>query len=249
MIGDNQILFEYPLNEKMRGWLRVENLLLQVFTSPIPTFNQDPLQLFRALGELLETFERGDVRSELLRELERQQQKLQQWLNYPGADIEIIQQLMGRFSHATTILTQAPRNGQLLRDDKLIAQVRQRLMIPGGCCNFDLPTLHFWLHLPFERRSQDVERWRASLIPIQQSLILLLQLIRDSCQFQPQTAINGFFQDSAEQTELLRLILDSELEIYPQVSGHKNRYAIRFISFNHESESIPTQLNFQLAYG
>jgi cell division protein ZapD len=35
-----------------------------------------------------------------------------------------------------------------LREDRLIGLVRQRLSIPGGCCSFDLPTLHMWLHMP-----------------------------------------------------------------------------------------------------
>ncbi len=42
-------------------------------------------------------------------------------------------------------------------EDRLIALVRQRLSIPGGCCSFDLPTLHIWLHLPQAQRDSQVE--------------------------------------------------------------------------------------------
>ncbi len=71
----------------------------------------------------------------------------------------------------------APRVGQFLREDRLIALVRQRLSIPGGCCSFDLPTLHMRLHMPQEQRDRQVNSWLGSLEPMNQTLSLIL----DSC--------------------------------------------------------------------
>ncbi len=69
----------------------------------------------------------------------------------PGVDQSRIEALIQQLKAAGSVLISAPRIGQFLREDRLIALVRQRLSIPGGCCSFDLPTLHIWLHLP--RRS------------------------------------------------------------------------------------------------
>ena len=70
----------------------------------------------------------------------------------PGVDQSRIEALIQQLKAAGSVLISAPRIGQFLREDRLIALVRQRLSIPGGCCSFDLPTLHIWLHLPRAQR-------------------------------------------------------------------------------------------------
>jgi cell division protein ZapD len=101
----------------------------------------------------------------------------------------------------------APRVGQFLREDRLIGLVRQRLSIPGGCCSFDLPTLHMWLHMPQAQRDAQVNSWLASLEPMHQTLSLILDLIRNSAPFRKQTSLNGFYQDNGDDADLLRLNL------------------------------------------
>lgn len=74
-----QVLFEHPLNEKMRTWLRIE-FLIQQLTVNLPIVDHaGALHFFRNVSELLDVFERGEVRTELLKELDRQQRKLQTW--------------------------------------------------------------------------------------------------------------------------------------------------------------------------
>ncbi len=74
-------------------------------------------------------FERGEVRTELLKELERQQRKLQAWVEVPGVDQDRIEALRQQLKSAGSVLISAPRIGQQLREDRLIALVRQRLSI------------------------------------------------------------------------------------------------------------------------
>ena len=70
------VLFEHPLNEKMRTWLRIESLAQQLSGAQTIADHAGALHFFRNAGDLLDVFERGEVRSELLKELDRQQQKL-----------------------------------------------------------------------------------------------------------------------------------------------------------------------------
>ena len=140
------ILFEHPLNEKMRTWLRIEFLTEQMNANLPIRDHASALHFFRNVGELLDVFERGDIRTELLKELERQQRKLNAWSEVPGVDLSRIDALRQQLKNSSSILMAAPRIGQFLREDRLIALVRQRLSIPGGCCSLDLATLHMWLH-------------------------------------------------------------------------------------------------------
>ena len=141
----------------------------------------------------------------------------------------------------------APRVGQFLREDRLIGLVRQRLSIPGGCCSFDLPTLHMWLHMPQAQRDAQVNSWLASLEPMNQTLSLILDLIRNSAPFRKQTSLNGFFQDNGDDADLLRLNLSLGEQLYPQISGHKSRFAIRFMPLDSENGTVPERLDFELA--
>lgn len=192
-------------------------------------------------------FERGEVRTELLKELERQQRKLQAWVEVPGVDQDRIAALRQQLKSAGSVLISAPRIGQQLREDRLIALVRQRLSIPGGCCSFDLPTLHIWLHLQQAQRDAQIESWLASLNPLTQALTLVLDLIRNSAPFRKQTSLNGFYQDNGDDADLLRLMLTLDSQLYPQISGHKSRFAIRFMPLDSENGLVPERLDFELA--
>ena len=210
-----QVLFEHPLNEKMRTWLRIEFLIQQLSVNLPIADHAGALHFFRNIGDLLDVFERGEVRTELLKELERQQRKLQAWVEVPGVDQSRIDSLRQQLKSAGSILISAPRIGQTLREDRLIGLVRQRLSIPGGCCSFDLPTLHIWLHL--------------------------------AQSFRKQTSLNGFYQDNGEDADLLRLQLPLDSQLYPQISGHKSRFAIRFMPLDSENGQVPERLDFELA--
>ncbi|PHM64856.1 cell division protein ZapD [Xenorhabdus stockiae] len=243
------IIFEHPLNEKMRSWLRIESSLQQLETQSHLDSQANSLAFFRTIAELIEILERGEVRSELLKELERQQIKLRQWLNAPNVDTTMVHSLVEQLKERSLALHHAPRLSQQIKEDRIISMVRQRLSIPGGCCSFDLPTLYLWLHLPQSTRDETVSSWLNSLLPLKQALESILELIRQSTMFSSQVSHNGFFQGNAGDADLLRLKLDiSENQlIYPQVSGHKTRFAIRFLPMDSENGTVPAHLSFELA--
>ncbi|EIX1532279.1 cell division protein ZapD [Cronobacter sakazakii] len=241
------VLFEHPLNEKMRTWLRIEFLIQQMKALLPVSDHASALHFFRNVGDLLDVFERGDTRTELLKELERQQRKLQSWAEVPGVDNERIESLRHELKARSSMLMAAPRLGQTLREDRLIALVRQRLSIPGGCCSFDLPLLHVWLCSSQEERDVQVNSWLATLQPLTYTLDMILDLIRQSAPFRKQTSLNGFYQDNGDDADLLRLQLPLQEALYPQISGHKSRFAIRFMPLDSEHGRVPERFDFELA--
>ena len=142
-VMQTQVLFEHPLNEKMRTWLRIE-FLIQQLTVNLPIVDHaGALHFFRNVSELLDVLD-GEVRTELLKELDRQQRKLQTWIGVPGVDQSRIEALIQQLKAAGSVLISAPRIGQFLREDLLIALVRQRLSILCGWgCSFDLPFIAY----------------------------------------------------------------------------------------------------------
>ncbi|MEQ5191343.1 cell division protein ZapD, partial [Escherichia coli] len=86
------IIFEHRLNEKMRSWLRIENSLIQINSFHAIDSLPTALSFFRAISEFIEVLDRGEIRAELLKELEKRQKKLQQRLSFPNVDKEIVTQ-------------------------------------------------------------------------------------------------------------------------------------------------------------
>lgn len=241
------ILFEHPLNEKARTWLRLEYLLQQLQHNRSLTNLSNALGFFRTVSELLDIIDRGDVRTELVKELERQQQKLLVWIDVPGVDVERLNALRHSLKDQSSVLLAAPRLGQSLKEDRLISMVRQRLSIPGGCCSFDLPVLHMWLHNAKQLRDEQVAEWIGTMVPLNNALNTCLNLIRQSGTYQKQVSANGFYQDNAEDSDILRIRVDSTYQLYPQVSGHKTRFAIRFMPFDSEAGETPDRFTFEIA--
>ncbi len=118
LVMHTPVLFEHPLNEKMRTWLRIEFLIQQMAFHPMIATHADALHFFRNAGDLLDVLERGEVRTDLVKELERQQRKLQSWAEVPGVDQERINELRQQLKQSSSTLMAAPRIGQFLREDR-----------------------------------------------------------------------------------------------------------------------------------
>ncbi|MNT16916.1 Cell division protein ZapD [compost metagenome] len=98
-----------------------------------------------------------------------------------------------------------------------------------------------------QQRDAQVTSWMESLEPMNQALTLILDLVRHSSPFRKQTSLNGFYQDNGDDADLLRLNIALGEQLYPQISGHKSRFAIRFMPLDSENGTVPERLDFELA--
>ena len=238
--------FEHPLNEKTRIYLRIESLLRQANLASNFTDNHQYLLLFRALFDMVEIFEQIQLKSELAKDLEKQRLAYRSWFNVDGVDQNALTALLQEIDLAHNQLMTAERFGQALKEDRFLSSIRQRFNLPGGACCFDLPALYYWLHLPIQRKVQDAAKWQASLKPLSDALGLWLKLTRETGQFKDQIARAGFFQSDADEANILRLHIPMEFGVYPMISGHKNRFAIKFMSFE-SGQACIQDIDFKLA--
>ena len=116
-----------------------------------------------------------------------------------------------------------------LKEDKLLACLKQRFAIQGGSSSFDLPQLHFWLTSNEVQTRQDMQLWLNLLTDISSALAIVLKFIRQRADFETIEADSGFYQDNGEGLLLLRIKLAKDAKYYPTVSGNKFRYSIRFM--------------------
>ncbi|WP_428771464.1 cell division protein ZapD [Vibrio sp.] len=238
--------FEHPLNEKTRIYLRIEALLDQLKNSAIFADPSHHLLFFRSLFDLLEIFDQIQLKSELAKDIEKQRLTYRNWLNVSGVDQQMLQKVLADIDNVHANLMGAERFGQSLKEDRFLSAIRQRFNLPGGACCFDLPALHHWLHLDNERKIHDANQWMSSLFPLADALELWLQLARETGRFQPKLATAGFYQSDAEGANILRLNIPLEYGVYPMISGHKNRFAIKYICFE-TGQACTEDVQFELA--
>ena len=238
--------FEHPLNEKTRIYLRVESLLGQMHHSAKFSDNLQFQQFFHSIFDLLEIFEQIQLKAELAKDLEKQRLTYKNWVNVDGVDQNTLLSVLDDISLVHKSLMTAERFGHSLKEERFLSSIRQRFNLPGGTCCFDLPALHYWNHLPLEQRIRNAKQWMETLQPLSESLNLWLKLSRETGYFSPQIARNGFYQSDAEEANILRLNIPLEDGVFPMISGHKNRFAIKFISFK-SGQTYNQDVEFELA--
>lgn len=230
----NKITFEQPLNERMRNLLRLEHLFDHITYRTQETISKwDYRNILESLLEVNDLLSRSDFKTELIKELERHSSMLTSLENNPAVDQSRLQQINNEiFELSSELKSSSYQPGNTLKEDELVTSFKQRTSIPGGTCNFDLPRLHYWLNLPSNKQKLDLENWSIDIQPIKKATYLALDMIRNSSNPSKETADSGFYQkaiDSNLPCQLIRVVLPAASRYYPEISGGKHRFTIRFM--------------------
>lgn len=223
------ILYEHPLNERIRNYLKLEQLFAQAQSCVDNDIINCHQVFFNALFAIIDTLERSDIRGDLIKDLEKLEQSLVVWSKAPNIDTSALEANLSKTVKLVSCLKSNSPTWWQLKEDKLLSSLKQRFAIQGGNSSFDLPQLHFWLHQPTKQTSKDIEQWLVLLNDIQSSLALILKFIRQRAEFQTIETESGFYQDNGEGLILLRIKVKQSAQYYPTISGNKFRYSIRFM--------------------
>jgi cell division protein ZapD len=225
------ISYDFPLNERVRTLLRMEALYERAhfFTAKDQALEHHAALL--ALFEILDVAGRADLKSEMMQELERQKQTLSALRSNPAISEQALSGILTDIDRAISDLFQTSgKTGQELRENEWLMGIKQRSAIPGGVCEFDLPSYHYWLHQNPQSRRADLQAWLAPFLPMQDGIGIILRILRESGRTSQQVAAQGLYQQmmGGRLAQLLRLRLDDSYECVPEVSANKYALNIRF---------------------
>jgi cell division protein ZapD len=249
---NSTITYEFPLNERIRVFIRLEQLFQQ-FEHFLPSDTvADKRAAISALLDIMSIFRRNDLKSELLKELERDAKNLHKLAHYQDADAFKVDSLLAEISQISqNLYAVTGKIGIQVMESDLFQSITQRSSIPGGTCSFDLPEYHYWLEQDAERCQQDLTRWGSPFDDIHRAIALILTLLRNSGAASNVLATAGFFQfipDKTQNFQLLKVTLDKSLSCFAEISGGKHRCSIRFMIPDdnnrpvQSSDNIPFQL-------
>jgi cell division protein ZapD len=234
------ITYEYPLNERIRTLLRLEDLFERSRHFIARTDPHDHHMALLTLFEILEVASRADLKSDLLQELERQKQVLLSFRNNPDIAEDALQHVLRDIEQASqSLFAMQGRIGQYLRENDWLMSIKQRTGIPGGACEFDLPSYHYWLHRPAEERTGQLAAWTSPLYPLRDGSAIILRILRESGRPQAVKAPQGVFQQMGGKTaQMLRVRLEAASPCVPEISANKYVLNIRFLAQNGAQASV-----------
>lgn len=232
------VLYEYPFNESIRTMLRLEHLFDRLGALMERETALDHHFALVTLFEIMDVASRADLKSDLLKELEKHKTQFQGYRGNPGVDDarldEVIQHLDGAFQRLNAVNGKA---GAALTGNDWLMSIRSRISIPGGTCEFDLPAYYHWQQLLPVRRRKDLMGWAQTLMPLAEALQVLLSLVRDSGAPHKVAATAGQFQQSlpaGRVYHLLRMRIDPSLGLIPEITGHRLMVSIRLMRQDEE---------------
>ena len=248
------ITYEYPFNERIRTLLRLEDLFDKTLYFAALEGTLEHHAALLALFEILEVAGRSDLKMDLIQELERQRQSLLAYRNNPDISEEALSGALYEIEQASSaLLALHGKLGQYLRENDWLMSIKSRAAIPGGVCEFDLPSYHWWLHRDVEFRRAALEGWTKPLLPLREAFSIVLRLLRASSQPKSYTAVHGQFQLNlgGSSAQMVRLTLQQAERAIPEISANKYALNIRFTvppGTDLKSRACEQDVEFEMAF-
>lgn len=254
MDSSQLIHFEQPLTERMRTVLRLEALFEQADFGLGGDTAWHSKTAIASLADILVILSRGDVRSEVIKEIERIQQALAAHQQHPNVDGAMLGAILEECEHLIGELkTNHSVMGTKLKEDELLNNVIQRSGIPGGTCSFDLPAFHYWLQQSPEHRRVALDKWFKQFDTLKETTRLILRVTRGSADPVTITAEGGVLQRNLEKgsrCHLVRVGLPADSPCFVEISGSKLFFTVRFmqqITTAERPEPVREDVRFQLS--
>ena len=245
------IFFEYPFNERIRAYLRLEYLFDRLFFFA----REGDVRLHQVavstLFDILEASDRTDIKGVVLQDLERQRLAFVGLREHPGVAQDALERTLADLERVVATLAAQGKTGQPLRENDWLNSVRGRLSVPGCAAQVDMPSYHSWQHKTEADRSTDLNRWISCLLPLYEGLTVALRLLRESGRTSDILAENGGYQQmlGGKVYQLLRVWVDPTQGVFPEISANKHMVWIRFSNQDGELKPQPVMRNvmFQMS--
>jgi len=230
------LVFEQPLNERMRTFLRLDFLYNQALYHNEMQSQWGSRAAMGSLLDILAIAARGDVRADVQKELERHLAQLNVFQSKPGVDSARLRTVMSNLLRLRADLVACGSNYLAgLKDSEFLSAIKHRSAIPGGTCEFDLPDFFFWLNQATDARARSFNEWLATLRPLCDAIAELLWITRQQGKPRQEIARGGVYHITFERDtpiQLVRIALPANSGLYPETSGSHYRCSVRLLAWN-----------------
>lgn len=231
-------LFEFPLNERFRTYLRLEALYTRWAYYLSQPNKHDHHSALLTLFEINEFAFRYDLKGDLLLEINRYKQSLNRLRQMPDVSAQKLEQTILQLIDAQKQIEQSSKFGSTLSDNEWLLNSKTRIVVPGGVCSFDVAFYYQWQQQPESVRRTDLESWILPLNPLFEALKLILVLVRDATRHKTCISSGKTYQLPLNNMrfDLLQVELSSESPYLPDISANKHVVWLRFALPNYRNQ-------------
>ena len=183
----------------------------------------------------------------------QQRQSLLAYRNNPEISEEALNVALQEIEQASAaLLAMTGKIGQHLRDNDWLMSIKSRASIPGGVCQFDLPSYHYWRHQAPGARREALLGWLQPMLPLRDALAIVLRLLRASGRAEHHVAANGAFQMmlGGSSSQMVRISLKLDDPYIPEISANKYALNIRFTrpDSDHRPRQSDSEVEFDMLF-
>jgi len=244
-----QGIYELPLNERLRTFMRIEFLYsrLKYFTSNLDG-NWQTRTVIHTLLEIYSILSRTDVRREVLADLNRYIMQMQRFQSAPDADNNMVNDVLEDLDSIKNQVVDIGTDYLLkLREDEFIASLLHRHTLPGGKAEFDMPKYKFFLESDKKNVTTQINSWIDIIRPICEGIDKLMWIIRESNEPIATVAVGGQYNHQIERRTQISLvrIITNDANVYPEISGGRHLIAVRFFNQNKDGAYLQFEDNVE----
>lgn len=202
------------------------------------------------LFEIADVSGRADLKVDMIKELERQRSSLASLRDNPQINLEALNEALESLERAQRSVADIQgKASQHLNDNEWLSNLRSRLIIPGGTCEFDLPAYHAWLRTDADLRRHDINAWALPFSALRDGTTLLLRLLRSTSRPSQECAVGGHYQQAltGKSYQLMQVALE-DASLIPEISANKHMLWIRIAQRDgtEKPKHVDTEVPFQL---
>jgi len=226
-------VYELPLSEKFRTFIRLESLFDEIEFYLKGNSSWDSRASVKTFIDIVNVFSRPEIKTDLMKEMDRIKAALSKYTEISGVNADRLVEIQTNLVHmAKNLRAMEGQVGQSLKQNDFINSLHQRNNAPGGALVMDLPIYGHWMGQDIKSRRSDVRMWLKEFSLVKQAVYLILNLVRDSALAVDVVAKAGFYQhtlDTDLSNQVLRVILQNDTAYFPEISGGKHRFTVRFL--------------------
>ena len=248
------IIYEQPVAENIRNFLKCE-YLYEKYTHAL--FQEDIWSIRSSISTLIEISDfvhRINLKVELLKELEKSRVYINILKENNLIDILKYNVYHEKINKCLNKLNDIENNpSKTIVDNDFLMQIKNKLYIPGGDNFFDNPLYLNFLASNKSKIVNDINKWYYPFKYLFVTSELILSIKRSNAKFEKYTSDKSFFEkrlDSNTRVDLVRIRLQKDINIFPDISVSRNNINVIFKSSSGNkiiARAVENNVDFELS--
>lgn len=242
----NPITFQLATHFLSRIALRLEFLFKTINQACHESHEVIHRYALKNLIELIDIIEKPELKSRFIKELIRIEHVLKKQAT--AVNLKLFEELETQIH----ILNHVPgRFNNLIHEDQFLKTLHQIHHPNTKECEFNSPYLVMWLDLDPLLRQQAINNWVHSLKDLEYTVFIYLSILKETTEYIPIRAENGFYQYAFPVKTVNHLILlkmDKSLGMIPKLQLGHNNLTIRLYELVSAHEINDKTIDMEIAF-